>query len=47
MDGGQFKGKMFRFKLGKTRIIIGLRLIDICTNSKGRTIIFPWARYLK
>lgn len=47
MKAQQFKGKTFRFKIGKTRIILGLRLIDLFDGCFGRTIIFPWAKYLK
>jgi len=43
----EFRGKTFYCKFMGYRIILTSRVIDFCKNGKGRTIVFPWARYLK
>lgn len=36
--------KGLRFKLGKYRIILSFKFLDISDGCRGRTIVFPWVR---
>jgi len=47
MNAAEFKGKKFRFNLFGYRVLITTRVLDYCKNGYGRTIVFPWARWLK
>ena len=38
--------KGIRFKIGKYRVVLHWRHLDYCDGMRGRTIIFPWSKYI-